>query len=365
MSQTVSSLRFRSALRSPDLVRPDWTKQELREPGKLWLDKNENSDPHLQAVLSRVMAELPPRAFYSYPDSAGLYCKLADWVGVSPANLLLAAGSDGVIRSCFEALVSEGDRVVHTVPTFAMYPVYCRIRGCEAVPVAYERRNNRPTLSAVRVIDTIVSSRPTLVCLPNPDSPTGTVFHPDELERIIEAAGSVGAAILVDEAYHPFHPDSVVPWIARHPHLIVARSTGKAWGMAGFRAGYAVAAPEVTAMLHKVRPMYEISTVAVHVFEAMLSHVDEMTASVRRLQDGKSTFVARMRDLGFDAFDTAGSFLHVDFGSSAPQVHAALSDLAYYRRDGGAGCLSGFSRFSATTPELFQPLIDRVSACLR
>jgi histidinol-phosphate aminotransferase len=347
------------------LTRPDWTAGAPRDPRRLWLDKNENTDPALSAVVTGVMRGLPPEAYFTYPDSAELYAKLAGWVGVEAGNLLLAAGSDGVIRSVFEAYVAEGDTVIHTAPTFAMYPVYCRMYGANAVALDYVASESGPLLDPQRLVDAIRSHRPRLVCLPNPDSPTGTVMPADALEAVFAAAGEAGALVLVDEAYHPFHPDSVVPSIGRNPHLVVARSTGKAWGMAGLRIGYGVASPEVAGMLHKVRPMYETNTVAVHAFARMLDHADAMRASVARLLAGKAGFLGAMEGLGLRTLGGAGNFLHVAFARHADSVHAALADMAYYRKDFAEPCLKGFSRFSATTPELFAPVIDRIRAVVQ
>ena len=69
-----------------------------------------------------------------------------------------------------------------------------------------------------------------------------------------------------------------------------------------------------------------------------------------------------MRGLGLRTLDGHGNFLHVAFGGHADRVHEALADLVYYRRDHSDPCLAGFSRFSATTPERFQPVIDRIRA---
>jgi histidinol-phosphate aminotransferase len=350
----------RQPVADPGLTRPDWTKAQPRDAHKLWLDKNENTDPALSAVVAGVMRSLPAEAYFTYPDSAALYAKLAGWVGCEARNLLLAAGSDGVIRSVFEAYVAEGDTVLHTVPTFAMYPVYCKIFGARAVGLGYQPSATGPRLDAEKIIAAIAAERPKLVCLPNPDSPPGTVFSPDDLEAIVAAAGQAGALILVDEAYHPFHADSVASWIGRHPHLVVARSTGKAWGMAGLRIGYAIASPEVAVVLHKIRPMYEVNTVAVHAFERMLDHTDAMMASVGRLMEGKALFLGAMIAMGFQTLSGRGNFLHVAFGERAPKIHAGLADLVYYRPDFAEPCLKGFSRFSSTTPELFAPLIQRI-----
>lgn len=342
------------------LSRPDWVVGAERDSRRLWLDKNENTDPELAQVVGEVMSTLPAAAYSTYPGAATLYAKLARSVGVQPKNLVLTAGADGAIRSVFEAFISPGDKVIHTVPTFAMYSVYSRMYGARAVPLHYQPSNAGPALSADTVRDAIRENKPKAVLLPNPDSPTGSVFPPDELESIVRTAGECGALVLVDEAYYPFYEHSAVPWIARFPHLVVARSTGKAWGLAGLRIGYAVASAPVATWLHKVRPMYEVNSVAVAAFCRLLDHEDAMLASVARLNAGKECFISAMNELGFRTLKSQGNFLHVSFGARAAAVHAALEDFVYYRKDFAEACLAGFSRFSATTPELFQPIIDRI-----
>lgn len=356
--------RPRSPVADRGLTRPDWTTERPRSPEKLWLDKNENVDPALAELTTKLLREVAGSPNYTYPESGSVYRKLARSLGVGPENLVLTAGSDGAIRSVFEAYIEPGDVVLHTAPTFAMYPVYCAMYGARAIALAYRPSNDGPRLDADDLIGAIRRERPRLVCLPNPDSPTGTVFSSSDLRAIVDEAGHAGAVILVDEAYYLFSPQTALPWIAECPHLVVARSTGKAWGMAGFRIGYACGAPEIIGYLHKVRPMYETSTIAVALFERMLDHEDEVRASVRRLEAGKLMFLDSMRRLGFRTLAGQGNFCHVAFGARAEVVHSALADLVYYRKDFADPCLAGFSRFSSATREQFQPIIARIeSAC--
>ena len=350
----------RESVFDPELTRPDWTRGEARDPRLLWLDKNESIDPELSTVTSRVISEIPATAVSTYPECVSLYRKLGAYLNVPLESLLLTAGADGVIRSLFEAYINPGDVVIHTVPTFAMYAVYSRMFGAKTMTLEYQPSNRGPMLSADTIIKGIGANRPKLVCLPNPDSPTGTVFSSADLRRIVEATGEVGGLILIDEASHPFYEGTAIPWIDGYPHLVIARSCAKAWGLAGLRIGYGVASPEVARMLHKVRPNYETNHVAVSVFERMLDYSDAMMASVRRINEGKRQFLAGMEKCGFRTLESHGNFLHVAFGDQAQRIHQALSDLVLYRKDFREPCLKGFSRFSTTTPELFAPVIQRI-----
>lgn len=354
-----------SEVRSEALQRPDWTAQGKRDPSLLWLDKNENMDPKLQSLTARVLSEIDPNCVSVYPDTAPLYHKLAQYLGVSPKSLVLAQGSDGVIGAVFRAFVAPGDTVLITDPTYAMYQVYARMQGAVTVKLQYAATDSGPLLTLEKMLREIANHRPKLVCLPNPDSPTGTVFDPNELRLIAASALECNAALLIDEAYYPFHDETTLQWIDDFPNLIVARTFSKAWGLTGLRLGYGVATEEVTELLQKVRPNYEVSQVAVAVATRMISDFEsEMRASVARLNEGRDRFLKAMAKLGLRTLASNGNFCHVSFGSGAERVHDALRDLVLYRAESDIPCLKGYSRFSSTTSERFAPVVQRIKDAL-
>ncbi len=350
----------REAVADPGLIRPDWTEVKHFGLDLVRIDKNENIDPKLLAVVGDVVAALAPDAINRYPDVGSAYRKLAETVALQPEQLLFAAGSDGAIRAVYEAFVDPGDVVVHTDPTFAMYYVYSRMYGAKEVTVGYRASGRGPELAVERLIDAIRQARPRLVCLPNPDSPAGTAFSPGEMREIVETAGEMGAVMLVDEAYHPFHEPTCLPLVDEYGHLVVTRTFSKAWGMAGFRIGYAAASRDMALRLHKVRPMYEVNTFGLTVVERMLDRGEEMYASVRRLDEGKRYFLDAMIALGFDVVPTHGNFFHVAFGDDAEAVHAALEGKVLYRRAFNHQSLAGYSRFSSLPKPLFEPVVELI-----
>jgi histidinol-phosphate aminotransferase len=106
--------------------------------------------------------------------------------------------------------------------------------------------------------------------------------------------------------------------------------------------------------------MYEVNTLAVAVVDKMLDYTNEMLASVQKLNSGRDVFIEEMKNLQLRTLVTHGNFLHVAFGQHASAVHERLKKTVLYRLDGGEGCLKGFSRFSATTAERFQPIIKYI-----
>ena len=368
MTERSNSMPTRSTTFSDagHLQRADSTVIGFRDPHLLWLDKNENTDPTYLSLIFKVLAEIDPRSVVLYPDVAPFYHKLAEYIGVSPRSLILAQGSDGVIGSVFRAFVEPGDVVFLTHPTYSMYQFYTVMCGADTTVLEYRPSERGPKLESKSIIEMIRERLPKLICLPNPDSPTGTVFMPDDLRLIIRSAFEANSLILIDEAYYPFYFHTVAPWIEEFPNLIVARSFSKAWGLSGVRLGYGLASPEVTVMLHKVRPNYETNGVAVAMAHSMISDLDhEMIASVNRLNQGRDYFLSAMKELGLRTLESHGNFCLVAFGSASDRVHANLADYVLYRKDFNAPCLKGFSRFTSTTIELFVPIIKRIRDIVR
>ena len=356
---------IKRSLLSTDLARPIWDKQDYRSLERIWLDKNECSDPDMQNIVFDALSKVTVNEIYSYPNLNNLYKKLSNFVGVSSDNLLITNGSDGAIRSCFEATIEPGDKIVLTRPSFAMYDVYSKIYGADVSWLDYSATPDGPYLDIKQIISVIKETMPKLVCLPNPDSPTGTVFSPDDLRMIIVAAGKVDALILIDEAYHPFYSWSAAPWIFEYSHLLVVRSFSKAWGAAGLRVGYAIANKDLISYINKQKPMYEIGNVSAKATEYLLNHVDDMMLSVSKINAGKKYFQDAMLALGLTTYECHGNFLHVQFGEYETEIHKKLEPLVYYRKSFSEESLMGYSRFSATTKEQFAPIVGCIKQIVK
>ncbi|TGL68292.1 histidinol-phosphate aminotransferase family protein [Leptospira kmetyi] len=359
------SIRPRKSLLNPALTRPSALKSVPRDGKLLWLDKNENLDQTLMLSNHEILMEISSNALATYPEAGETYRKLAEWVGVNADSLLLTPGSDGVIRYVFEVFVEPGDTVVHTSPTFAMYPVYSQMFGANAIQIEYVRKDGKVYLDPDLIIETLKKHKPKLFCLPNPDSPTGTVISPDRLLEILKLCETLGTVFLLDEAYHPFYEWTGVPWTQTFPNLIVARTFAKAWGLAGLRVGYAVGHPETLSLLHKMRPMYEVNTIAVEFLSKALDKEIEMRKSVERIKEGKLFFEEKMKFFGFDVLATEGNFTHVAFGNAGEAIHFALKDKVYYRVAFEQEGLKGYSRFSVAPLETMKQVVQIIEETVK
>jgi histidinol-phosphate aminotransferase len=88
----------------------------------------------------------------------------------------------------------------------------------------------------------------------NPNNPTGTMTPKADIVWLLQNKPK-GSVVIVDEAYHHFsNDDSCIDLVAKDQDIIVMRTFSKIYGMAGLRAGFAVAKPELLAKFQTVAP---------------------------------------------------------------------------------------------------------------
>ena len=278
---------------------------------------------------------------------------------LNPKNLLLTAGSDAGIKTVFETFVNKGDVVLRTNPTFAMYSVYSKIFNAKEILLNYEKTNQGPKIDLKNIIKILLEKKPKLICLPNPDSPTGHSFSLAEIEILLKKALKVGSLVLIDEAYYPFYLFSSKKFIKKFSNLIITRTTAKAWGLAGLRVGYVLSSTNIIKEMHKVRPMYEINNVGAQLFKKCLDKKSLAKTSVTRLLKGKKYFKKEMLNLGFDVFKKEeGNFIHVNFKNHKKKILKKLSERVYFRHNESHKSIKNFSRFTLTSRENFQKVTN-------
>ncbi len=346
------------------LSRPDWINVPERDCDFLWLDKNENLDPvFIELINKEVIAKQVGNIDLStYPELGFLYRDLAAMESLDPWQVILTTGSDGAIRTVFQTFVEPGAKVFITNPSFAMYDVYCKMYGAETFYVNYERVGEHVSFDVGKLIDLINQERPRLVCLPNPDSPTGTILPEDDIMSIHSACLAVDAMLFIDEAYYPFYDKSMAAYLGKEgiSNLIVCRTFSKAWGLAGVRVGYLISDNETIFFMSKTRPMYEIGALAKKIIHAALPYYNHMMGSVAAITEGKLFFESEMRDLGFMTLKTFGNFSHVAFEKQKERIFEQLDRFVYYRKDLSHPSLQGFTRFSAAPVGIMKQVVESI-----
>ena len=276
----------------------------------LRLDKNENTSNIPASVLEIAKAGITPELISSYPQVYPLYEKLGRVLALDEDYLLLTAGSDAAIKNVFEVFINPSDEIIIPDPTYAMYEIYAQLYQAVLRKVPYGKDL---TFSMSDVYKTI-NDKTKLIALANPNSPTGCVIDPQELEDLIKYVEEMDILLLIDEAYYPYYPHSVIEYIKTHRNLIVARTFSKAYGLASLRLGFAAANPEVISSLAKFRPIYEINGLAVLFGGLLLDHPEVISKNVIDITEGKEFLFREMEKMGFSSYPSYANFLNIKVG---------------------------------------------------
>jgi histidinol-phosphate aminotransferase len=285
--------------------------------GMLRLDFNENTVGPSPRVVAAIRA-LPPEAYATYPEYAGLVEAYAAHVGLLPEQVAVFNGADAAIRSIFDAFGLPGSTFLTTEPTFGYYRPCAQIAGMkvEAVPYAADLSFPRAALEA----QLAASPRICIIC--NPNNPTSTLVAPSLLLELAQKHEQT--LFVIDELYASFTKQSVLPEAVARPNVLALRSLSKSMGIAGLRLGFACGAPELVERAFRTTGPYDINTFAVVAAKAALADADYVESYVAEVAAAKAWTVQQLQRLGLRHFSQGGNFLLVWPGRNVAAVEGGL-----------------------------------------
>ncbi|WP_205472799.1 histidinol-phosphate transaminase [Nocardioides sp. SYSU D00038] len=302
----------------PPTVRPGTTSYKL--------SSNENPYPPLPGVVAAATRAV--EAMNRYPDmgSAALYDALAARLGVPRDDLAVATGSVALIYQLLAAWCEPGDEVVHAWRSFEAYPIAVTTAAATSVPVPVLADGRHDLMAmAAAVTD---RTRVVLVCTPN--NPTGPAVTQAELDGFL-ARVPEHVVVVVDEAYLEFvrmaDPVDGLATYRRHPNVVLFRTFSKAYGLAGFRVGYAVAQAPVAAALRAVSLPFGVSAVAQAAAVASLAAEAELLERVDALVAERDRVVLGLAAAGWRVPDPQGNFVWLEVGERTGELAAAADEL--------------------------------------
>ena len=262
--------------------------------GMIKLDAMENPYGLSGEARAEIAAAVANARINRYPDGGGDEVKTALRRALrlpEEVALVLGNGSDEILQMLTAVVARPGAVVLAPDPSFVLYRMQADLANLRFVGVPLRADL---ALDADAMLAAIEKHRPALVWLAYPNNPTGTLFGARDIERIIAATPGL---VAVDEAYYAFADATFLPRVLEFPNLVVVRTLSKV-GMAGVRLGYAAGHPAWIAELDKVRPPYNINTLAQVVVPVLLRHGDllaEQAAAIRRERARMATALGALR----------------------------------------------------------------------
>lgn len=193
---------------------------------------------------------------YPDPDYIDFRKAVGKRHGLSYKNIVPGNGAIDSLFSAMEAVRPK--KVLVSVPSFVEYEKAAEKSGAEYVP-SYRREDEAYTFNVNRFIEDIKEDID-LAVICNPNNPTGDIVQTQDIERILKHCQSVGAYLLIDEAFMEFaeHMGQVtcIGLIDKYKALIVSRSLTKYYAVPGLRSGYLISSDDtiLNRLLNEAQP---------------------------------------------------------------------------------------------------------------
>ena len=316
----------------------------------------------MRAALDRI---------WLYPDGASheLKQQLARHLKVAPSQITVGNGSNDLLVLLAEAFLTSAHSAVFSQYGFAIYRIVTQATGARCIEVpALDRASAMPLGHDLPAMAAAIAEDTRLVFIANPNNPTGTWAPSAQVKAVLERAPA-STLVLLDEAYFEYGrgrgTQDGIEWLAEHPNLVVLRTFSKAYGLAGARVGYAVSHPEVAETLNRLRPAFNVNSVAQAGAAAALADPRHMRESVAVTMRELLRVEAGLTALGLWCAPSACNFLLVRVGARAQQIYEQLLRVGLIVRPVDGYGLAEYLRISIGLPRENDRLLRELPALLR
>jgi aminotransferase len=287
----------------------------------------------------------------SFRDGIAAKTRRFQGIDVDPEReITVCCGATEAMISAMLALLNSGDEVIIFEPFYENYGPDCILSGATPrfVPLcAPDWSFNKDELAAA------FNAKTRAIVLNTPNNPTGKVFSREELTFIAELCMQWNAVALADEIYEHMVFDgarhlSIATLDGMRERTVTINGLSKTYSVTGWRVGYAIAPPALSAAIRKVHDFLTVGAAApLQVAGALAmafpdAYYEHLESSYRERRD---FIIPVLREAGLKPFLPRGAYYVMcdisDFGYS--------SDVEFARRlveDVGIACVPGSSFYS-------------------
>ena len=273
-------------------------------------------------------AALASANLYPEDDCTELRRKLAAVHDLPPEQVLVTAGSTGMLSLLCQTLLVPGLNAVTSERSFIVYSMAVHASGADLIEAPM--RDDGIDLDAIQ---DAINEHTRLVFLANPNNPTGTMLDAAGVEKFLaEVPGHV--VVVLDEAYYEFAAhlaarrgieySRALSYVRQGASVVVLRTFSKVHGLAGLRVGYGLGPGELLDYCARMRNTFSVSSVAQAAAIAALEDESHIARTVAGNEDQAQVLGVGLSELGLRVVPTWANFLYCDLGEDASLVAERL-----------------------------------------
>jgi aspartate aminotransferase len=182
----------------------------------------------------------PAQGFLELREAVTRYFAKYD-IPLGPDEVLITTGGSEAIHFTFSVLGDVGDEIIIPEPYYTNYNGYAAFAGLKIVPLPLSVEDGF-RLPPVEAIEARITSRTKAILLCSPNNPTGTVYTPEEIGRVVGLVKKHDLFLVGDEVYKEFIYDglkhkSVLEYPDIKDRAVVVDSISKRYSCCGARIG--------------------------------------------------------------------------------------------------------------------------------
>ena len=276
-------------------------------------------------LVTQALANMSGKKIATYPMSVNhpLRQKLANRAGVSTEMITLGNGSDSLFCSLLTCFALHNNKHILTHDyAFSSYAIQAKTLG---IPVVSTPLKSNWDVDMDAMINAC-NEKTALIFLANPNNPTGVLINQKGIEHLLNSI-PVTTIVVLDEAYYEYCRlglGPTIPLLNKHPNLVITRTFSKAYGLAGLRLGYAIANPQITALLYRIQLPFVVNIAALTAGFAALDDDEFIQQTIQLNEQGLEQVQLGLSALGLTQLPTATNFITFDCNTDSMPIYQGL-----------------------------------------
>jgi histidinol-phosphate aminotransferase len=285
----------------------------------VWINSNENPLGPCQEAREAAHAMVERGGRYLFAETDKLRAVLAEQESLKPNYVTIHAGSSNPLHQAVLAFCSPSKAFVTADPGYEAGAGAAALIGARVIPVKLAKDYSHDVKAMA-----VASPNAGLIYVCNPNNPTGTLTKKSDLEWLA-ANKPNGCIVMIDEAYthiagDPFNSDLV----AAGKDVVVLRTFSKIYGMAGLRAGAALARPDLLQSINRFSTNSMMPVTAMAAAKASLEAKYVVPQRRKLIADVREDVLDFLDQRGFKCVPSVSNCFMVDVRRPGGEIVEAL-----------------------------------------